>query len=50
MSIVDSMLFVLSYTLTCIGIGFALWLAIGNMNNTKSDDRQIPKLWSSLFD
>ena len=42
MSIVESMLFVLGYTLTCIGIGFALGLAIGNINNTK-------KMTTALF-
>ena len=35
MSIVESMLFVIGHTLTCIGIGFALGLAIGNLHNTK---------------
>ena len=35
MSIVESMLFVIGHTLTCIGIGFALGLAIGNIHNTK---------------
>ncbi len=34
MTIAD-MLLVLGYTLTCIGSGFALGLAIGSSNNTK---------------
>ena len=34
-SIVESMLFVIGHTLTCIGIGLALGLAIGNIHNTK---------------
>ena len=35
MTIVNNMLLVIGFTLTVFGVGFAIGLAIGSLNNTK---------------